>query len=181
VTQAEAETVVYVEGDMGVALRGSTVSPHVRGAPVGAEQVSRLGGGVQIYEDGRVAAEVALKETPEGVAVDWVWAPAPYYAVTFPALGVRLTGSDAPGLQVQRADHGTPGSAAGLVPGTRVLDVEVSPQTLVPATPLALREALRGARADHRSFQVRVLRPGDARPRTTRIAGPPVARAPAER
>lgn len=181
VTQAEAETVVYVEGDIGVALRGFTVSPHVRGAPVGEEQVSRLGGGVQIYQNGRVAAEVALTQTPEGVAVDWVWAPAPYYAVTFPTLGVRVTGTEASGLQVQRADDGTPGSAAGLVAGTRVVDVEVSPRTLVPATPLALREALRGARADHRSFQMRVLRPGEARLRTARIAGRPVARAPAER
>ena len=162
-----ADRVVYAAGDAGVALRGTSVSAHVGGVPVSRANVRRVGNGVQVYDQSALVAEVALRATPNGLAVDWIWAPKSYYAVTFPSLGVRVTGmrSD-PGeesmdaLRVTDVDPGSPAEASGLTAGSRI-DAILTPSTYessaeIPATPLALRHALDQARRTSSPFRLRI-------------------------
>lgn len=138
-TGPDAQTVVYVEGDAGVALQGGEAVPHLNGAPADEAHVERVGRGLRIRDaSGQLRAEVALVDGPGGLQVDWAWAPRPYYAVTFPAFGVRVAGRDGKsGLRITSVAEGTPAASVALRPGSRLLDVDDQ-----PATPLALRAAL---------------------------------------
>ena len=164
---SDADQVVYAAGGAGVALRGTSVSAHVGGVPVSRANVRRVGNGVQVYDQSALVAEVALRATPNGLAVDWIWAPKSYYAVTFPSLGVRVTGmrSD-PGeesmdaFRVTDVDPGSPAEASGLTAGSRI-DAILTPSTYkssaeISATPLALRHALDQARRTSSPFRLRI-------------------------
>ena len=164
---SDADQVVYARGDTGVALRGADVSAHIGGTPVPSKNVKRMGNGVQVYNQSALVAEVAFRATPNGLAVDWIWAPQSYYAVTFPSLGVRVTGmrSD-PGeestdaLRVTDVDPGSPAETSGLTAGSRI-DAILTPSTYessaeIPATPLALRHALDHARRTSSPFRLRI-------------------------
>ncbi|PEN11204.1 hypothetical protein CRI94_16590 [Longibacter salinarum] len=149
VDEAEASRLVYVEGDVGVAIRGRTVSLHVDGRPVDGSHVVRKGGGWQIFNNGTLRAEVAVRETVDELTVDWIWAPAPYYAVTFPSIGLRVAGADlngigsatttVPHLQIASVVSGSSADAAGLKAGMYVAAVG----DVRRASPLDLRAALR--------------------------------------
>lgn len=166
---SDADQVVYAQGDTGVALRGANVSAHVGGMPVSSANVKRMGDGVQVFDQSTLVAEVALRTTPDGLAVDWIWAPQSYYAVTFPSLGVRVTGmrSD-PGeesmdaLRVTHVDPGSPAEASGLAAGSRIdAIVRSTPSAYespadVPATPLALRHALGHVRRSSSPVRLRI-------------------------
>jgi len=167
------DRVVYVEGDAGVVLRGTDVSPHVAGFPT--SHVRRVGNGVQIYDRSGLVAEVALRPGPDGLAVDWVWAPKSYYGVTFPSLGVRVTGERSDpgeesmdGLRVTHVDPGSPAEASGLTAGSRIDAVQPRPshghdrERDAEATPLALRQAL--AKMDRGTSALRLrVQPPEAR------------------
>ena len=165
---ADASTVVYVEGDAGVAIRGGDVVPHLGGAPVAEAQVEQVGGGLRIRDAaGRLRAEVALVDGPSGLQVDWAWAPRSYYAVTFPAFGVRVAGRDGgAGLRVTSVTDGTPAASLELQPGARLLDVDGR-----PATPLALRAALDRTASGTGAVVLRVAEP-DSDNTYTVVVGP---------
>jgi hypothetical protein len=166
---SDADQVVYARGDAGVALRGADVSAHVDGTPVSSKNVKRMGNGVQVYDQSALVAEVAFRATPSGLAVDWIWAPQSYYAVTFPSLGVRVTGmrSD-PGeestdaLRVTDVDPGSPAETSGLTAGSCIdaifLDTPSTHESLgeMPATPLALRQAFAHARRSSSPMRLRI-------------------------
>jgi hypothetical protein len=161
----EAERIVYVEDATGVAILDGVVSPHVHGRPVDAATVDRRGGGLRIFDADRLAAEVALQATPTGPVVDWVWAPASYYAVTFPSLGIGVTGPvrSAKALRIRNVDRESPAHHAGIRPGTRILSIGGADDD---PTPLLLRDALRTARADDRPLQLQVQSAADVKART---------------
>lgn len=174
-----ADRVVYVEGDVGVALRGSDVSAHVEGRPT--SNIRRIGDGLQIYDRSVLVAEVALRSGPEGLAVDWAWAPRSYYGITFPSLGVRVTGERFdPGeesmnaLRVTHVDPGSPAEAAGLTAGSRIDAILLNPPAASDrkcegrATPLALRQALDRMHRGTSALRLRI-QPPDAS-RATRAA-----------
>lgn len=165
----EADRVVYVEGATGVAILDGVVSPHVHGRPADATSIDRRGGGLRIFDADRLAAEVALQDTPTGPVVDWVWAPASYYAVTFPSLGIGVTGSvrSTKALHVRDVERESPAHHAGIRPGTRILSID---GTEDDPTPLLLRDALRTARADDRPLQLQVQSGADVTARTVYLA-----------
>ena len=165
----EAERVVYVEGATGVAILDGVVSPHVHGRPADATSVDRRGGGLRIFDADRLAAEVALQDTPTGPVVDWVWAPASYYAVTFPSLGIGVTGPvrSAKALRVRNVDRESPAHHAGIRPGTRILSIDGADDD---PTPLLLRDALRTARADDRPLKLQVQSGADVAARTVYLS-----------
>ena len=165
-----ADRVAYVEGDVGVALRGTDVSAHVDGRPT--SNVRRIGNGLQIYNRSVLVAEVALRPGPDGLAVDWVWAPQSYYGVTFPSLGVRVTGERSdPGeasmdaLRVTHVDPGSPAEAAGLTAGSRIDAVQPRPshghdrECDAAATPLALRQGLAQTHRGTSALRLRIQPP----------------------
>jgi len=151
IARAEASTVVYAEGDAGLVLRGTDVSLHLDGRPADPDQVSRVGDGFRVTEAGHLQVEIALRHAADGPAVDWIWAPRSYYAVSFPSIGIRVagTGSTAknadprPRLQVAHVAPGSPAAHAGIEAGTYVAGVGDVPS----ATPLDLRAAIEDARS----------------------------------
>lgn len=165
IARAEASTVVYAENDAGLVLRGADVSPHLDGQPAGADQVTRIGNGFRVTEAGHLRVEVALRHAANGPAVDWIWAPRSYYAVSFPSIGLRVTGTEGteadgtgmddpgtggaserahsgPRLQVAHVAPGSPAAHAGVKADMYVTAVGDVPS----ATPLDLRAALEDTR-----------------------------------
>jgi len=151
IARAEASTVVYAEGDAGLVLRGTDVSPHLDGRPADPDQVSRVGDGFRVTEAGHLQVEIALRHAAGGPAVDWIWAPRSYYAVSFPSIGLRVTGTGStaknadpgPRLQVAHVAPGSPAAHAGIEAGMYVTAVGDVPS----ATPLDLRAAIEEARS----------------------------------
>jgi len=152
IARAEASTVVYAEDNAGLVLRGTDVSPHLDGQPADTDQVARIGDGFRVMQAGHLRAEIALRHAADGPAVDWIWAPRPYYAVSFPSIGLRVTGTDGTGenanpgarLQIAHVAPSSPAAHAGIEAGmyvTAVGDVR-------SATPLDLRAALEDVRSN---------------------------------